>query len=321
MLQVLRVAGIPVRLDVSWLFVFALISWSLAAGYVPQVLPELGPAATWLHALAAATLLFLSVFLHELSHSLVARQQGVRVLEIRLHVFGGTSELEAEPPTPRAEILIAIVGPLTSFALAALSYGLGRSVAELPWAFALTGFLAAVNFIVGAFNLVPGFPLDGGRVLRALLWGWSGQLGWATRWASRVGSLFAFTLVALGLARALGGEVVGGLWFALIGVFLHQPARSSAELGRLRERLERLRVGEVMSPPATTLDGRAGHPLEDAVTPGASAWEAYGKLSRGGVAHLAVLERGQLVGVVTRRDLQRVVAPAAGRPTADHRIA
>src|SRR5262249_60133054 len=120
MLQVLRIAGIPVRIDVSWLFVFALISWSLAAGYVPHVLPELTPLATWLYAMAAAALMFLSVVLHELSHSLVALRQGVRVLEIRLHIFGGTSELETEPPTPLAEILIAVVGPLTSFALAAL---------------------------------------------------------------------------------------------------------------------------------------------------------------------------------------------------------
>lgn len=321
MLQVLRVAGIPVRIDFSWLFVFALISWSLAAGYVPQVLPELTPVATWVHAVAAAALLFLSVFLHELSHSLVALHQGVRVLEIRLHVFGGTSELETEPPTPRAEILIAVVGPLTSFVLAGLCYGFGRGAAERPWAVALTGFLAAVNLIVGLFNLVPGFPLDGGRVLRALLWGWSGRLGWATQWASRIGSLFAFTLVALGLVRALAGETVGGLWFVLIGGFLHQAARSSAELARLRDRLESLRVRDVMTPLATTIDALAGHRPDDAITPGASAWEAYSKLSRRGVAHLAVLEGGRLVGAVTRRDLQRVVVPDAVHPAAGRRAA
>src|SRR4029453_11067387 len=231
MLQVFRVAGIPVRVDFSWLFVFALISWSLASGFVPHVLPELTPVATWLHAVAAAALLFVSVFLHELSHSLVALRQGGGGLEIRLHVFGGTSEVETERPTPRAEFVIAVVGPLTSFVLAGLCYGLGRTVAGLPWAVALTGFLAGGKPVVGFFNLVPGFPLDGGRLLRAALWGWSGQLGWATRWASRMGSLFAFTLVALGLVRALGGELVGGLWFVLIGVFLHQAPRSAAQVG------------------------------------------------------------------------------------------
>src|SRR5919106_229051 len=119
MFQVARVVGIPVRVDFSWLLVFALISWSLAAGYFPHVLPGLTPAAAWLQGLVAAGLLFASVFAHELSHALVARRHGVGVSGIRLHVFGGVSELESEPPTPRAELLIAAVGPLTSIALAA----------------------------------------------------------------------------------------------------------------------------------------------------------------------------------------------------------
>lgn len=239
MLQFFRVAGIPVRMDFSWLLVFALISWSLAAGYFPRVLPELSAGAAWRYAVAATALLFVSVFLHELFHALVALQQGVRVSGIRLHVFGGVSDLESEPPSPQAEALITIVGPLASFVIAALCYSLGRTVADVPWAAALTGYLAAVNLIVGLFNLAPAFPLDGGRLLRAMLWWWSGQLGWATRWASRVGVLFASTLVALGLARALGGEVLGGLWFLVIGLFLLQAASSSFALARAHEHGER----------------------------------------------------------------------------------
>src|SRR5262249_35659291 len=150
-----------------------------------------------------ALLLFVSVFLHELSHALVAREQGVPVGGIRLHVFGGVSELEAEPPTPRAELFIAAVGPLTSFVIAALCYGLGRALEGPPWVSALTGYLAAVNFIVGIFNLAPGFPLDGGRLLRALLWWGSGRPSWATLWASRAGSAFAVMMMALGTVRAL----------------------------------------------------------------------------------------------------------------------
>jgi CBS domain-containing protein len=118
----------------------------------------------------------------------------------------------------------------------------------------MTGYLAAVNLIVGLFNLVPGFPLDGGRLLRAMLWWWSGRLGWATRWASRAGSLFALLLIAVGAVRAVGGEVVGGLWFILIGMFLHQAARSSYEMMRLYDRLERLRVADVMTPRSITVD-------------------------------------------------------------------
>jgi Zn-dependent protease len=235
MLQIFRIAGIPVRIDASWLLVFGLLAWSLAAAYVPHVLPDVTPAWTWVHGVTAALMLFVSVVLHELAHALVARRHGVRVRGIRLHVFGGVSELESEPPTARAEFLIAAVGPLTSFALAALFYGLGPMVAGSAWLAALTGYLAAVNLVIGVFNLVPGFPLDGGRLLRAMLWSWSGELGWATRWASRAGSLFALLLVVLGGIRIVTGELVGGLWFILLGLFLQQAARASTVMARQHE--------------------------------------------------------------------------------------
>jgi Zn-dependent protease len=236
MLQILRVAGIPVRIDASWLLVFALLSWSLAVGYVPHVLRDVTPAWAWLHGATAALMLFASVLLHELAHAVVARRHGVRVTGIRLHIFGGVSELQSEPPTARAEFLIAAVGPLTSFALAALCYGLGRVVAGSTWLAALTGYLAVVNLVIGAFNLVPGFPLDGGRLLRAMLWSWSGRRAWATRWASRAGSAFALLLVVLGGVRLVAGELVGGLWFILIGLFLYQAARASAGMARQHKR-------------------------------------------------------------------------------------
>ena len=230
MLQIFRVAGIPVRIDASWVLVFGLISWSLAAGYFPRVLPDASTGTVWLHGVVAALLLFVSVFLHELSHALVALEHGVPVSGIRLHVFGGVSELEAEPPTPRAELLIAVVGPLTSFVIAALCYGAGRSLGGLPWVSALTGYLAVVNFLIGVFNLVPGFPLDGGRLLRAMLWWASGRHGWATIWASRAGVGFAFVMIALGALRAINGEIIGGLWFVFIGMFLYKAARVSRRL-------------------------------------------------------------------------------------------
>jgi Zn-dependent protease len=309
MLQIFRVAGIPVRVDASWLLVFALISWSLASGYFPHVLPEATPGAAWLHAVTAALLLFVSVFLHELSHALVARQHGVRVAGIRLHVFGGVSELESEPPTPRAEFLIAVVGPLTSLAIAALCYGLGRALAGVPGAAALTGYLTAVNLIVGLFNLVPGFPLDGGRLLRAMLWWWSGRLGWATRWASRAGSLFAFGLIALGAVRAAGGELVGGLWFVAIGLFLHGAARASDDMVRTHDRLERLRVADVMTMPAPEAGAvPASLGPDDVVSPESSAWSAFLKTGRNGAGRVVVLDGGRLVGTVSQRDLRHAAA-------------
>ena len=313
MLQVFRVAGIPVRVDLSWLVVFGLISWSLAAGYFPRVLPEASAGMAWMHGVVAALLLFVSVFLHELSHALVAIEQGVPVSGIRLHVFGGVSEMEAEPPTPRAELLIAAVGPLTSFVIAALCYGLGQALGGPPWVAALTGYLAAVNFIVALFNLVPGFPLDGGRLLRALLWWGSGRQEWATLWASRVGSVFAFSMVALGAVRALAGEMVGGLWFVFIGFFLHQAARASRQLIGIRARLEPLRVAEIMTP--VQGDGAdAPVALADAVEPDASAWQAFLKLGRVSAGRVPVVEGGRLVGIVSRRELQQALTE---RPHAD----
>jgi len=312
MLQIFRVAGIPVRVDASWLIVFGLISWSLAAGYFPHVLPGAGTAAVWTHGVVAALLLFVSVFLHELSHALVALEHGVPVSGIRLHVFGGVSELEAEPPTPRAELMIAAVGPLTSFVIAALCYGLGRALDGPPWVSAMTGYLAAVNFVVGIFNLAPGFPLDGGRLLRAFLWWGSGSQGWATLWASRAGTAFAFLMIGLGLARGLNGELIGGLWFGLIGLFLHQAARASRQLVAIRERLEPLRVADIMSP----LEGSIAEapPASDCVAPEASAWQAFLKLGRGERGPVPVVADSRLVGVVTKRDLHDALTD---RPAAD----
>jgi len=311
MLQLFRVAGIPVRIDPSWLIVFGLISWSLAAGYFPRVLPDVSAGAAWLHGVVAALLLFVSVFLHELSHALVAREHGVPVSGIRLHVFGGVSELEAEPPTPRAELMIAAIGPLTSFVIAGLCYGLGRALDGPPWVAALTGYLAVVNFIVGVFNLVPGFPLDGGRVLRALLWWGSGRQQWATLWASRSGTAFAVLMMALGGMRAVAGEVIGGLWFAVIGMFLYQAARASRTLVDIRARLEPLRVTDVMEAVEPSVADVAPAPA-DAVAAEASAWQAFLKLGR--AERLTVVDGGHIVGVVSRRDLQDALLE---RPDAD----
>jgi Zn-dependent protease len=310
MLHLFRVAGIPVRVDRSWVLVFGLITWSLAAGYFPRVLPDLSPGAAWLQAVVAALLLFVSVFLHELSHALVALEHGVPVGGIVLHIFGGVSELEAEPETPQAELLIALVGPLTSFVLAGFCYGLGRAVAGPPWLAALTGYLAVVNLLIGLFNLVPGSPLDGGRVLRALLWWGSGRQQWATLWASRAGTAFGIAIMGLGGLRAAAGELIGGLWFVLIGMFLFQAARASRALIDVRARLEPLRVADVMVP----VEGVVGEAPGDGVAAEASAWQAFLKLGRADAQPLSVIDGGRVVGRVSRRDLHDALL---GRPDAD----
>jgi Zn-dependent protease len=314
-IQLFRVRGIPVRIDAGWLLIFGLVTWSLSAGYFPHVLPARSSATYWLHGVAAALLLFGSVFLHELSHALAAVDQGVPVGGITLHIFGGVSQLDAEPPTPRAEALIAIVGPLTSFAIAGLCLIADRTVDGSPAFHALTGYLAAINLMVGVFNLLPGFPLDGGRILHAALWWWSGRLGHATRIASRCGSAVALLLIALGVMRSLTGDLVGGLWLALIGLFLHQAARSSWQLMRVRARLEPLRVQDIMTRASLIADrvaplAEAGAALrtDQVVRPQDSVWSAFLKLGRARGAQVPVVEGQALVGVVTEHDLHAALA-------------
>jgi Zn-dependent protease len=314
-IELFRIRGIPVRIDAGWLLIFGLVTWSLASGYFPHVLPARSAAAYWLHGLLAAVLLFGSVFLHELSHALAALDQGVPVGGITLHVFGGVSQLDAEPPTPRAELLIALVGPLTSFAIAGLCLVADRLI-DGPAAFhAVAGYLVAINLVVGIFNLVPGFPLDGGRVLRATLWWWTGRLSVATRIASRCGAVVALALVALGALRATAGDLVGGLWLVLVALFLHQAARSSWELMRVRARLEPLRVEDVMTRAPLAADlivplAEAGAALrnEQVVRPRDTAWQAFLTLGKSRGGRVAVVDGHALVGVVSDRDLQNVLA-------------
>lgn len=310
-MQLFRVRGIPVRIDFGWLLIVGFISWNLASGYFPHVLPSLSATAYWVQGLVAALLLFASVLLHELAHALVAVGHGVPVGGITLHIFGGVSQLDSEPETPRAEFLIAIVGPLTSFAIAGIAHGLGWLATGPPWADALAGYLAAVNLVVGVFNLLPAFPLDGGRVLRAALWAWTGRLDSATRVASRLGSALALLMVAVGLVRAFTGDVTAGLWFALIGLFLHQAARASYALLRIRTRLAALRTEQVMNTAPAVLERLHHHETGDAdgvVSPRDSAWQAFLTITRNGRGRVAVVDKGVLVGVVTQRDLRDVVS-------------
>jgi Zn-dependent protease/predicted transcriptional regulator len=246
-LTLFRVLGIPVRVHASWLVIYGLIAWSLSAGYFPQVLPDVSARTHWVSGFVAALLLFVSVFLHELSHSVVARRHGLPVAAITLHVFGGVSELGREPESPGVEFRMAIVGPLTSFALGGLAFVAVALVGDRAALAAILRYLAVVNFAVGAFNLVPGFPLDGGRVLRAALWRARGNLQWATRVASRAGSIVALALIGLGIVRGLTGEFLGGLWFVLIGLFLRQAAEGSYQQLVLRRALAPLVVRDVMT--------------------------------------------------------------------------
>ena len=246
-MRVLTVAGIPINVHTSWLLVYALITWTLAVGYFPQTLPGLSWASAWLSGLAAALLLFVSVLLHELSHAFVARAHGLSVSGITLHVFGGVSQLEEEPASARAEFLIAGAGPLSSFAIAGMLWGIGASGGvRTGVASAILEYLIFINTAIGVFNLVPGFPLDGGRLLRAALWKWKGSLRPATLIASRVGGAVAIILMMWGVMQVMTGAFIGGVWMILIGLFLRGAADASYAQVELKETLRHLHVDDIM---------------------------------------------------------------------------
>jgi Zn-dependent protease/CBS domain-containing protein len=292
-LTLFRIRGIPVRVHVSWLVVYGLIAWSLAVGYFPRVLPDTTALTHWVTGLVAALLLFVSVLLHELSHSLVARRQGLGVSAITLHIFGGVSQLEEEPRSPGEEFWMAIVGPLTSFALALVVGVAARAAAPVPVLAAILGYLAFVNALVGAFNLVPGFPLDGGRVLRAALWKIKGDLRQATEMASRAGSAVAVLLIVLGVLRGFAGDFLGGLWFVLIGVFLRQAGQASYQQLLLRRTLEPLAVRDVMTRDVVHLaaDVPVGRAVDEVF------WRHH-------VSSFPVLAGGRVVGILSIRQLR-----------------
>lgn len=294
MIRLFRIGGIPIRLDAGWFFVFGLIVWSLASGYFPYVLPGGSDGAYWAGGVVAALLLFTSVLLHELSHALVARAHGVGVAAITLHVFGGVSELETEPPDPRAEFGIAIIGPIVSVTLGGLAFAARQVAAGHDWLAALFTYLAVVNVVVGVFNLVPGFPLDGGRILRAMLWWWSGRFERASEIASRVGMGVAMLLAALGVARLLAGEPTGGGWFLLLGLFLFQAARRAHDVARIRSRLAPVTVASVMTPSAVAVSSQAA--VDDV---------RNGELAALELGSLPVVDGDTLVGFLRRVDADR----------------
>jgi len=263
-----RVAGIDVYLDWSLLVIFALIAATLALGVFPAWHPDWTPGVAWATALAAAVLFLASVFVHELSHALVGRANGIDIRRITLFIFGGMAHLEREPHAWRAELLMAIVGPITSLLLGVLFLVVGgvvagganldpahpeRLLAGLSPLATLFFWLGPINIILALFNLVPGFPLDGGRVLRAVLWGATGDLRRATRWASVVGQAFAWYLIVNGFAMMLGMHVpffgtgvISGVWLAFIGWFLNNAALMSYRQLLVRESLEDVPVTRLM---------------------------------------------------------------------------
>jgi Zn-dependent protease/CBS domain-containing protein len=242
--------GFKIQVDASWLLLAVLIAWSLAVSWFPQAAPGQPPATYWWMAVVGLIGFAASIVAHELAHALIARRYAMPIRGITLFIFGGVAEMEGDPPSARGEFWMAIAGPVMSLlvallfmVLAALSGGAGG----LSPPAVVFSYLGAINLMLAVFNMVPAFPLDGGRVLRAALWGWKGDIIWATRVAAAAGGAFGILLILAGLATAvLGGNLVGGLWWFLIGLFVRAAASGQVRYQETRAALAGQKVGRFM---------------------------------------------------------------------------
>jgi len=242
-----KIRGIDIFIDSSWLIIFVLVTWTLASHYFPSQNPAVPLLFNWVLGIIASLLFFASVLAHELSHSLVAQQQGEQVKNITLFIFGGVAQIADEPDKPMKEFLIAFVGPLTSIAIAVVSYATWWLLEGLtPPLASIFRYLGFINIALACFNLVPGFPLDGGRILRAVIWGITKNVKFATRIASLSGKVVAFLLIVLGIWMIFTGLTLNGIWMIFIGWFLYNAAINSYRHLLVKDALHEIRVEDLM---------------------------------------------------------------------------
>jgi len=289
-----RIFGIPIRVHASWFVIFALVTLALATEYFPREHGAWPAYRHWLIGAVTSALFFLSVLLHELAHSVTAVWRGMKVRGIVLFIFGGVSQIADEPHSPGTEFLMTLVGPLTSFLISfacAAVWLFTHSVS--PPVAAVAQYLAVINFFLGLFNLIPGFPLDGGRLLRAGIWALTGDLHCATRWATRMGRLISYGFMMLGVLvilgnRWIGGSLINGFWFILIGWFLNNAAQAALNRSRLKRALAGRTVREVMSTHPFYLP--PDMPLDELV---------HNIILARGLRCLPVVAGGEMLGIVT----------------------
>lgn len=292
--RLFRVAGIEVAVHASWLIIFVLVTWTLAVGYFPEAI-DAEPLTAWALGLVASLLLFGSVLIHEIAHSLVARALGLDARSIVLFLFGGVSNLGGEAKKPSVEFAVAIVGPITSFLLAGLAWLITGLVSEDPRFAAVFEYLTAINVLLGGFNLIPGFPLDGGRVLRSAVWTVTGSLHRATETATTVGRLFGYALMLYGIFLILADAALNGIWIAAVGWFLQNAANASMQQMAFEARMRDIHVADVVRP-----DSTAASPYDTV----ADVITRY--LLRGNRRAVPVRHDGQLVGMITISDIAKV---------------
>jgi Zn-dependent protease/predicted transcriptional regulator len=294
--RIARIAGIDIEINISWLVILALLTFTLAEGVFPNQYEGWQTATYWAVGLAAALLLFVTVLVHEMAHALVAIRRGLPVPKITLFIFGGVSHLSRQPREAGEEFKIAAAGPATSVLVAIVCGLIALAVSDVnEQALAIFAYLATVNVLLAVFNMLPGFPLDGGRVLRSIIWRSTGSFRKATAAAGRVGQLFGYGIMAVGFMFALGGAVIGGIWFIVIGWFLSNAARGEAESVELERVLGRLAARDVMRSDYVTVPPNT--PLQAIV-------DRY--VLGEGTRAVMVADDGTVAGILTVTDLQKV---------------
>jgi Zn-dependent protease len=363
-ITLVKLFGFEVKVDLSWLILGLLIAWTLARGFFPNSYPGLDPAVYWAMGVAAAIGLLVSIVFHELWHSLVARRFGLPMRGITLFIFGGVAEMSNEPPSPKAEFFMAAAGPVSSIVLGAALVALSILAKVNGWPrpfIGVSNYLGFLNLLLAAFNLIPAFPLDGGRVLRAVLWGWKDNIRWATQIASSIGAAFGLIMIFIGAVQFIFGNLIGGVWLFLIGMFLRGASRSALAQLTIRRALEGERVRKYMkenpitvSPNATihdfvedyifkyhfkmfpvvedgrlvgcaTLSQVKGIPKEEwnrrrlaelatactgdnTISADREVLSALALMSRTNASRLMVLDGEKLVGVITLKDIMKLLA-------------
>lgn len=317
-----KILGINIHIDWSWLLIFALVSWSLASSF-SAVHPDWSISLRWGLAVLAALLFFTSILMHELAHSIVARYRGIPVRRITLFVFGGVSNIQKEPDSPFSEFLITVVGPLTSFILGSIflvlgagTFALGNTIsADLTLALASFGpistillWLGSVNVLIALFNLIPGFPLDGGRIVRSILWAVSDDLTKATRWASYLGQAVAWVLMLVGFSMMFGVNIpilgtgfVNGIWMLFIGWFLQNAAIQSYQRVVIQDVLEDVPVKRLMNRDVPSVD--ADLTVQALID---------NHIMQSDHKAFVALEGEKMVGLVTFDDVRKVESEARG---------
>jgi len=297
-IKLFNLLGFEVNIDLSWIIIAVLITWSLAQFLFPSWYPGLDRETYWLMGVIGALGLFVSIVAHEFCHSVVARKFGMSMKGITLFIFGGVAEMGDEPPTAKAEFFMAIVGPLSSLAIAVifyLIYSWGKSSGWNPPVTEVVKYIAYINGILAVFNLIPAFPLDGGRVLRSILWGAKGNLRWATRISSTIGSAFGIGLIIYGVFQFIYGNIIGGVWMFLIGMFLKSAAQMSYQQLLVRKALEGEAVRRFMNAhPVTVQDSITVAQLVDDYI-----YKYHYKM-------FPVLSGDRLVGCITTREVKEI---------------